>query len=207
MSEETPKRGGVVQTAQRLLALLVIMALVGAVLWLLSQVHAKTFAVEQHENELWVMRGRELPAGFTPYRPTDKVLAQAYAPIVLVGDSAGELLNAPFDDRDALDQALFRTFKSWIETRLESEDAERLAQAIKMLKRAELLTGVSAEQREQLKDLKAKGAYVEGRARLEEAEVALREASPTSSSPPRPATATRARPASCSTAPAPSPTS
>jgi hypothetical protein len=166
----------VLQTAQRFLAFLLILALAGAVAWLLAQVHAKTFAVEQHESDLWIVRGRELPLGFAPYRPADKVLAQAYAPIPLVGDSPGELLNAPFDDRDALDQALFRTFKGWIEARLESDDNDRLAQAIKLLKRAELLTGISAEQRDQLKDLKAKGAYVEGRARLEEAEVALREA-------------------------------
>lgn len=164
------------RAVKRFLVLLFIVALGGAALVLFSALHAKTWAVEQHENELWIVKGRQMPVGFEPYRPTDKVLAAAYAPVPLMGDSPGELVIAPYDDRDALDQALFRTFKSWIEARLDSEDAERLNQAFKLLKRIELLTGVSAEQREQLKDLQAKVAYVEGRARLDDAELALREA-------------------------------
>ncbi|HEY3451880.1 MAG TPA: hypothetical protein VGK67_36315 [Myxococcales bacterium] len=175
MKEEAP-RGGAMQTVKRFLVLLFIVALAGAALVLFSALHSKTWAVEQHENELWIVKGRQLPAGFEPYRPGDKVLAAAYSPIALMGDSPGELVIAPYDDRDALDQALFRTFKSWIEARLDAEDPERLTQAFKLLKRLELLTGVAAEQREQLKDLQAKVAYVEGRARLDDAELALREA-------------------------------
>ncbi|MGC4122696.1 MAG: hypothetical protein QM765_50620 [Myxococcales bacterium] len=176
MREEAPRGGGALQAAKRFLVLLFIVALGGAALVLFSALHAKTWAVEQHESELWVVKGRQFPVGFEPYRPADKIQSAAYAPIPLMGDSPGELVIAPYDDRDALDQALFRTFKSWIEARLDSEDPERLTQAFKLLKRIELLTGVAAEQREQLKDLQAKVAYVEGRARLDEAEVALREA-------------------------------
>ena len=174
MSEQTPRRA--LQAAKRFLVFLFIVALGGAALVLFSALHSKTWAVEQHDHELWIVKGRQLPVGYEPFRPADKVLAAAYAPIALMGDSPGELILAPYDDRDALDQALFRTFKSWIEARLDSDDPERLSQAFKLLKRAELLAGVAAEQRDQLKDLQAKVAYVEGRARLEEAELALREA-------------------------------
>ncbi|MBI5542616.1 MAG: IF-2 protein [Deltaproteobacteria bacterium] len=175
MSQEAPRRS-VLRSAQRFLVFLFMVALAGAVVWLLSMMHARTYAVEQRESELWVMRGRELPTGFVPYRPVDKALAQAYAPLPLLGDSPGELLNGPFDDRDALDQALFRTLKGWIDVRLESEDPERRGQSLRLLKRVELFTGISADQREQLRDLQAKVSFFEGRARLEEAELALREA-------------------------------
>jgi len=175
VSDQAPKRG-IVQTAQRFFAFLVIVALAGAVLWLLSERHERTYAVEEHDGELWVMRGRELPTGFTPYRPTDKLLSQAYANIPVSGDSPGELLAGPFDDRDVLDQAIFRTLKGWVESRLDADDADRLSQALKLLRRIELLTGVTTEQRAQLKELQAKAAWIEGRARLDEAEVALREA-------------------------------
>jgi hypothetical protein len=175
VSDQAPKRS-ILQAAQRLFALMIIVALAGAVVWLLSERHERTYAVEEHDGELWIMRGRELPTGYTPYRPTDKLLSQAYANIPVTGDSPGELLAGPFDDRDVLDQAIFRTLKGWVESRLDADDADRLSQALKLLRRIELLTGVTAEQRGQLKELQAKAAWVEGRARLEEAEVALREA-------------------------------
>lgn len=175
MSEEREGLGAV-QVAKRFLVFLVVVALAGAAAFLFSTLHGRTFLVEQHENELWIMKGRELPFGFVPFQPTDKAQAAAYAPIKLMGDAPGELVNAPYDDRDALDQALFRTFKAWIEARLDSEDPVRLSQASGLLKRAELLAGTSSDQRDQLKDLKAKVAYAEGRSRVEDADAALREA-------------------------------
>lgn len=175
MSDQNPKRSAL-QAVQRFLAFLLILALAGAVLWLLSERHARLFAVEEREGELSILRGRELPAGFVPYRPADRVLALAYANLTLNGDSPGDLLGGTFPDRDALDQALFRTLKRWIELRLDSDDAARLTEALKLLRRAEMLGGVSAEQRDQLHELQAKVAFVEGRARLEDAEAALREA-------------------------------
>ncbi len=122
MREEAPRGGGALQAAKRFLVLLFVVALAGAALVLFSALHARTWAVEQRGGELWIVKGRHLPAGYEPYLPADKVQAAAYAPIPLMGDSPGELVVAPFDDRDALDQALFRTLKSWVEARLDSED-------------------------------------------------------------------------------------
>ncbi len=175
MREDAPRRS-VASVAKRLLLLVVFAVLGGAILWLVSERNAKTFAVELRAGELVVLKGRELPTGFAPYSPVDKLLARAYAPIPLSGDSPGELLNAPYPDKDRLDQALFRTLRAWVEVRLDADDPERLAQALKYLRRAELLMGITADQRDELRALQGKVAYVEGRARLEEAEVALREA-------------------------------
>jgi len=175
VSEQAP-RGGAARAAKRFLVLLVVVALGGTALVLFSMLHSKTWAIEQHEGELWIVKGRMGPAGYEPFRPADKMLAAAYAPVPLWGDSPGQLVEAPFDDRDALDQALFLSLKSRIESRIGSDDAERLAQAFTLLRRAEQLNGASTEQREQLKDLQAKMAYLEGRTKLEAAERTLREA-------------------------------
>jgi len=164
------------QSVMAVLAVLIILALGVVVLVLFSRLHSKTFAVEQRGQELWILKGRLAPFGYAPYQPVDPALAAAYAPITLMGETPGELLNGEFEERDQLDQALFRAFRSWLELRFDSDDPERLAQTVRLLKRAELLVGISSEQREQLKELKAKVAYVEGRARLDDAEVALREA-------------------------------
>lgn len=171
------QKGDALRTVRRLFALLLILGLGAAVVWLLSERNARSYAVELRDGELWILRGRTLPTGFEPYRPSDALLAQAYANLpVLPGDSTGELLLAPFADREALDQALFRTLKGWVEARLEDDTSERLAQGLRLLRRLELLPGSSAEQREQLKDLQTRAAYVEGRARVDEAQAALREA-------------------------------
>jgi hypothetical protein len=172
---ETPKRG-VVQIMKLAVVLMLIVGLVGVVLWLLSERNGRLFSVAERDGELWILRGRDLPMGFAPYKPTDKGLAQTYAPISLDGDSPAELLGISFEDRDLLDQAIFRSLRGSIASRLDSEDPAKLAHALRLLRRLELLGGVTAEQRSQLKELRSKAAYLEGRAQLDEAEVALREA-------------------------------
>lgn len=176
MSEPAPSRSAAA-LLRRFLILVVVLSLAAAVVFLLSERNARTFAVEQHDSELWVMRGRLFPVGLQPFRPSDKVLAQAYAPIALAsGDSPGQLLLGPFEDRDALDRALFGAMRGWVDARLDVDDPERLTQALRLLARLELLSGIADEQRKQLHDLQAKVAFFEGRARLDESLSLLREA-------------------------------
>ncbi len=162
---------------RRFLILVLLLGLAGAVAFLLSERNARAFAVEQRDSELHVTRGRFLPYGFQAFRPADKALAAAYAPIPLgPGDSPGDLLSGPFEDRDALDRALFTAMRGWVEARLDVDDPERLAQALRLLHRLELLTGIADEQRKQLHDLQAKVSFFEGRARLDDGLSTLREA-------------------------------
>ncbi len=175
MSEDANPTGAM-PLLRRLAGLLAIVALVAALLFLLSERNARTFAVEQRGDKLLVMRGRMFPWGLEPFAPQDKVLVQAYAPISLEGDSPGEVLLERYDDRDQLDRALFRMLRQWVEGRLDSDDPARLAQAMRFLGRAALLNGADEEERRQLRELQGRIAFFEGRARMEESLSALREA-------------------------------
>jgi hypothetical protein len=176
VSEPVPPRSAAAML-RRFLILVLLLGLAGAVAFLLSERNARAFAVEQREGELHVTRGRFLPYGFQLFRPADKALAAAYAPIPFsAGDSPGELMSGPFEDRDALDRALFTAMRGWVEARLDVDDPERLAQALRLLRRLELLTGIADSQRKQLHDLQAKVSFFEGRARLDDGLSTLREA-------------------------------
>ena len=51
--------------------------LLGAVGFLLSRLNARTFTLQQQDGKLLVMKGRMLPLGAEPYRPSDPALAAA----------------------------------------------------------------------------------------------------------------------------------
>lgn len=155
---------------------LAVLCLAGLVVYLLSERNARSFGVELKSGELLITRGRMAPFGMQPWAPSDRILAEAYAPIPVIGDSPGSLLLTRFEDRDALDKALFRTLRTWAEPRVEAEDPVRLREAVKLLRRMELLTGISEEQRHQLADIRSRIAWFEGRTELEEALVTLRSA-------------------------------
>jgi hypothetical protein len=155
----------------------IVLALVAAIGYLLSESNSRNFSLELRGNELFVMRGRLLPKGFVPYEPDDRVLARAYAPLPLAGYPTASLdLTAVYTDRDQVDRALFKLIDEMVEVRAESPQPERLADAIALLGRARLLGGITEEQRNQLKTLEAKVAFFEGKARLDDAVVAVREA-------------------------------
>ncbi|MFN7130939.1 MAG: IF-2 protein [Myxococcales bacterium] len=171
MGERAAKFGATLQRAATALAILL---LAGAVLFLLSERNARSFGVELQAGELVVNKGRMLPVGSRPYAPAERVLAEAYAPFPAFGDVTGELLQTRFEDRDALDRALFRTLRGWAEPRVESDDPKRLKEAVRLIDRMALLRGISDEQHAQLTDLRGRIAYFEGRMRLEESLAALR---------------------------------
>jgi hypothetical protein len=91
----------------RLVVTLLVFALLGAVGFLLSRLNSRTFTLQQQDGKLLVMKGRMLPLGSEPYRPSDPALAAAYAPIDLLGGTAAGLDGARFEERDAMDRGLF----------------------------------------------------------------------------------------------------
>ncbi len=163
-----------VQVVKRFLIFVVVVGLCGVVFWLLSERHGRMWGVEKKEDSLWIVRGREMPFGFYVYQPTDRLLADAYAPIPWSGEPLGDLLNTTFEDRNELDRAIFKVLKGWMEARLESDDPEKLKETLHLVKRAELLSGIDSQQRQELKDIQARVSYFEGWLLLREAEEALR---------------------------------
>ena len=160
----------------RLVVTLLVLALLGVVGFLLSQLNARTFILQPQDGKLLVMKGRMLPVGAEPYRPSDPALAAAYAPIDLLGGTAAGLEGAKFDERDAMDRSLFQFLEGLARPRLVSDDPAVLSQGLMVLGRMQKLGGITDEQRRTLKGLESEVAFFQARTRLDQARREIAEA-------------------------------
>ncbi|MGZ6059149.1 MAG: IF-2 protein [Myxococcaceae bacterium] len=166
-SDSLGRRAG--RAFTRLVVTLLVFALLGAVGFLLSRLNARTFTVQQTDGKLIILKGRMLPLGADPYRPSEPALAAAYAPIDLMGGSAAGLDGAKFEERDALDRALFGFLEGLARPRLVSDDPAVLSQGLAALGRMQKLGGISDEQRKTLKGLESEVAFFQARTKLDQA--------------------------------------
>ena len=173
-SQSFGRRAG--RTFSRLLVTLLVLALAGGVLFLLSQLNSRTYRLAHEGGQLVVLKGRLLPVGATPYRPGDARLADAYAPLSVPAAEVAGLLDRRFSDRDELDRALFGVLEALARPRVASDDPKRLDEGLTYLRRAEKLSGLSEEQRLSLKKMQADVAYYQARQRLDEARRDIAEA-------------------------------
>lgn len=170
MNENTGSFGQrAARTLTRLLIGLVVLALGGAVTFLLSQLNARTFTLQVRDDQLVVMKGRMLPAGALPYHPIDPSLADAYAPVPLEGLPPGGLLERRFTERDELDRVLFDLLEQLARPRIASDDPQALERGLYYLRRAERLNGLSEEQRRTLRGMQAEVSFYLARTRLDDA--------------------------------------
>ena len=165
MADDTKRGGG---GFSKLLAGLVILALAAAVVWLLVERNLRTWYLVPDEGRLVVMHGTALPFGRETYVPSDPALAEAYAPVV---PPQGATLPPEqiFDERAALDQALFGVLAGWARGDVASGVRERLARGLEYLRRAEKLPGLSASQQQELAALRAESGFFEAQGMLERA--------------------------------------
>jgi len=173
-SDSLGRRAG--RAFTRLVVTLVVLGLIGVVGLLLSQLNARTFTLQQQDGKLLVMKGRMLPVGSEPYRPSDPVLAAAYAPIDLLGGTAAGLEGARFDERDAMDRALFQFLEGLARPRLVSDDPAVLSQGLVVLGRLQKLGGITDDQRKTLRALESEVAFFQARTRLDQARRDIAEA-------------------------------
>jgi hypothetical protein len=164
------------QAITRLFVVLLILGLGGAVLFLLSQLNARTYSLTLENGELVVMKGRLLPMGSARYHPGEARLADAYSPIPVEGRDVSTLVQQRFGDREELDRALFPMLESLARPRIESDEPERVERGLYFLRRAELLPGLTQEQRHTLEAMKADVAFYQARLKLERARREVAEA-------------------------------
>lgn len=157
------------RTFTRLLIVLVVFGLGAAVVMLLSQLNSRTFTTELADGRLLILKGRMMPFGAAPFRPSDPALADAYAPIPLEGLSPGPILEQRFTERDELDRALFDVLEQLARPRVTADDPQAMERGLYYIRRAERLSGLSEEQRRTLKGMQAEGAYYLARTRLDDA--------------------------------------
>jgi hypothetical protein len=161
---------------RNLVLLTVFLGLGAAAFYALSVMNSRTWKLEAQNGQLVVMKGRMLPTGAEPWMPGDAHLSEAYAPIDLSGNSAPSVAGQKFDDRDELDRALFDVLEQLAKPRLASDTPKDLDKGLFYVRRAERLTGLSADQRKILKKMQQDLAFHLAQDRLEDARQKLEDA-------------------------------
>jgi hypothetical protein len=173
--EEEEQRWGRRASGRSAFMGLAILVLLGVVGWLLAERNARQYALVYEDGVLSVKKGILFPVGRQSFKTDDPGLAEAYAPLK---PPAGAKLDDErvFDDRPALDQALYEVLAKWARDDITSERPERVEEALTFLSRAEKLAGLSGTQREDLKNLRAESGFFEARELLVRSADALRQA-------------------------------
>ena len=151
---------------------LVVAGLVAAVGYLLSEINRGRYRLAVEGEELIVQRGAYLPIGFTRFEPESEDLQRSYAPLELP-DARPVSTAEVYDDRADLDRALFAILAGWSRELLESDAADDFELAMSYVARAELLPGLSEEQRFEMRALRADTAFQNGRRILSQVEEQL----------------------------------
>jgi hypothetical protein len=167
-----PPRGAAGRT---FLLVVAVLALFAVVVYLLSERNARTYTLVLEDGALTVKKGVMAPMGRQTFKTADPAVAAAYAPLK---PPAGFRLEdeRSFDDRGALDQALYEYLAKWARDDLATEKPELVQRALSWIERAEKLAGLSGGQRDDLRALRAESGYFESRELLGRAADALRQA-------------------------------
>lgn len=177
MDPSGPSLGARLWRAFRNLVLFTLfLGLGAAAVYALSVMNSRTWTLEAQNGRLVVLKGRMLPTGTEPWTPGDPHLAEAYAPVDLSGTSAPAVAGRKFDDRDELDRALFEVLEQLAKPRLISDAPKDLDKGLAYVRRAERLTGLSADQRKSLKKMQQDLAFHLAQERLNDARQKLEDA-------------------------------
>ncbi|HET8723443.1 MAG TPA: hypothetical protein VFM53_04500 [Anaeromyxobacteraceae bacterium] len=157
------------------LLLLAAVALAVAVAWLLAERNARQWWIVPEDGKVVVKKGIPFVTGKAAFQSSDPEMARTYAPLVPPSGTAPPA-EASYDDRAALDQALFELLARWAREDVRSRQPERMDRARGYLERAERLAGVSAAQREELRALRSETAFGEAVEHLRQGAAALQRA-------------------------------
>ena len=146
-----PKKSG-----GSMLAWLLVVVLLGAVFWLASERNARKWSLAVEGGLIVVQKGRFFPTGARTISATDPE-GKAYAPFAV--PAGAKVAEAEFDDRVALDHALFDQLLPWAKAAAEKLDGESQKTAMALAERASYLPGLSPSQLDQLASLRGDLAY------------------------------------------------
>ena len=171
MAEEGSRPG----RSRSSLLLLLAVGLAVVVAWLLAERNARQWWLVPEEGRVVVKRGVFFPAGKATFKSSDPEMSRTYAALA---PPPGSTLppELAYDDRAALDQALFEWLARWAREDIQSEQMARMERARGYLQRAARLAGLSPAQRDQLRSLQAETAFQEAVGFLKDGAEALRRA-------------------------------
>lgn len=174
-NEETNRKKGVGRRIWNILLVLVFGALVGGVLYLLSERNARMYYAVPTNGKLVIMRGQFLPQGEEPYRPETVRLAAIYAPIDIPTWTSAPAKLA-FDERAELDVGVADLLIKWARSLVETGTQEAAADCVGYLERARQLPAISPKQKAALAEIETEVAYYQAQGMLQSAIASLRRA-------------------------------
>ena len=141
---------------------LVILALGGVIVYLLSLMNSKKFFLEPADGNLYVKQGILFVTGSEPYKPAEAKDAWLYEPIAAPEDYKN---TAPreFDDMASLHQELGRILIKQAQELVFSEDDAKYNLGKAHLKRLRALPGLTGQQHDLVKALRADLDYIEAK--------------------------------------------
>ncbi|MEW6432200.1 MAG: IF-2 protein [Myxococcota bacterium] len=165
-----------VRAFRNLVVFSLVVGAAGAAVYAMSLLNSRTYSLEVRNGQLVVLKGRMMPTGAEPWLPGDPVLADTYAPIELEGNTALTVVDKKYQERDELDRAMFSVLYMLAAPRIASDAPKDFEKALGYVRRAERLSGLSEDQRAQLKKAQVDLAFFLARVRLDDARRQLEEA-------------------------------
>jgi hypothetical protein len=158
---DSARRGG---GLSKLVLWLVVLGLLVAVWWLASERNLRRFAWRPDESALTISKGRFFPLGMANIASDDAQLGKVYGPIPI--PPGAKVSEQEFDDQTALDRALFDLMVPWARANAQKGEEKSIAEAGRLVERANALPGLTAEQHQQLAGLRGELAFTAARQEL-----------------------------------------
>jgi hypothetical protein len=165
MAERAEQSGG--GGLKRLGIWLVVLALLGAVLWLASDRNQRRYSWTVDSGKLVISKGRFFPTGQGTIAADDPQHGTVYGPIAV--PQGAKVPDQEFDDQTALDRALFDLVVPWAKADLQKGDEPAIAEANALADRAGSLPGLTADQYRALASVRGDLSYVSARGELVQA--------------------------------------
>src|SRR5882762_4197680 len=155
------RRGG---GFSKLILWLLVLGLLAAVWWLASERNLRRFAWRPDESVLTISKGRFFPLGMANIAADDPQLGKVYGPIPI--PQGAKVSEQEFEDQTALDRALFDLMVPWARANAQKGEEKSIAEAGRLVERANALPGLTAEQHQQLAGLRGELAFTAARQEL-----------------------------------------
>ncbi|MBI5526230.1 MAG: hypothetical protein HY897_07830 [Deltaproteobacteria bacterium] len=151
----------------------IIVGLLVALAWLLSEINSRKFFIESEKGYLVVKKGNFLPMGRDNWTPEDPELRTVYAPIKL---PAGQSIPArEFADRAEMDREIWSILMRLSQDRIYSEDAGEFSLGAAYMERLAKLKA-SSDELKKLGSLRGDLSYREAKRILDDATSQLKNA-------------------------------
>jgi hypothetical protein len=165
MAQEPDQRTG--GGLKRFAVTVLVLALLGAVLWLASERNQRHYSWTVENGKLVISKGRFFPTGQASIAADDPQYGSAYGPIPL--PQGAKVTDQEFDDQTALDRALFDLVLPWAKADVQKGDEASMAEANALADRVGAIPGLTPDQFRALAAVRGELSFASARGELAQA--------------------------------------